>query len=61
MPNNGLRNLPETSDAKSGSLGDETGSIDADLAEIVEAWPDLPDTVRGAVLQLVREAAGKTE
>ena len=28
--------------------------LDPDLAAIIEAWPDLPDTVKDAVMEMVR-------
>ena len=28
--------------------------LDPDLAAIIECWPDLPDTVKDAVLEMVR-------
>ena len=31
---------------------------DADLRSIIEAWPDLPDTVKDAVMEMVRECEG---
>lgn len=33
---------------------------DGELAEVIEAWPYLPDAVRKAVLGLVRSAAGES-
>jgi hypothetical protein len=32
--------------------------VDPDLAQIVEAWPDLPETIRRAMLALVGSAKG---
>ena len=32
------------------------GEVDPDLAVVVEAWPDLPESFREAVLRIVAEA-----
>ena len=53
--------LFENGGAQTGALDCETGSIDADLLEVVSAWPDLPDAVRGAVLRIVAEARQGSE
>jgi hypothetical protein len=34
------------------------GGGDPDLAAVVDAWPDLPDPIKAAVLALVRTARG---
>jgi len=33
--------------------------VDSDLAEIVEAWPELPEAIRSAIVAIVRASAGK--
>jgi hypothetical protein len=33
-------------------------AVDPDLARVVEAWPDLPEAIRRAVLALVGSANG---
>ena len=50
-----LRESANSSGPFSGPLQDETGIVDPDLAVVVEAWPDLPDAVREAVLRIVAE------
>jgi hypothetical protein len=42
--------------AKSGAVGGENCNVDADLAEVVEAWPALPDAAKATVLAIVRSA-----
>jgi hypothetical protein len=34
-------------------------STDADLVEVAEAWPALPEPLRGAVLAIIRSASGR--
>ncbi len=54
---NDLRqSLPRTG-TETGTVHSETAWIDVDLAEIIEAWPDLPESAKAAVVDLVREAA----
>jgi hypothetical protein len=40
------------------AVGADFGPLDADLAEVIDAWPTLPDAVRAAVLAMVRGGAG---
>jgi hypothetical protein len=40
--------------AKSGAVGAPNGKPDADLSEIVEAWPRLPETVKVGILAMLR-------
>ena len=57
-------NLRQTADSfgtESGTLQDETGTVDPDLAVVVEAWPGLPESVREAVLRIVAEARQAAE
>ena len=44
------------SGAESGALGSEIDVVDPDLAEVVRAWPTLPETVRASVVTMVRAA-----
>ncbi len=46
------------SGAESGAVGARKGVIPPDLAVVVEAWPNLPETVRRNILGTVREAVG---
>jgi hypothetical protein len=39
---------------KSGTVGDESGTLPPDLAEVVAAWPALSESARAAVLRIVR-------
>jgi hypothetical protein len=50
--------LPEGG-AESGAVGAQSAQFPPDLAAVVAAWPDLPETVRREVVGLVR-AADKT-
>ncbi len=51
-----LRESANSSGPFSGPLQDETAHFPPDLAVVVEAWPDLPDAVREAVLRIVAAA-----
>ena len=42
--------------AKSGALGANLAPIDAELAEVVEAWDTLPEAVRAGILAMVSAA-----
>ena len=53
---NDLGRQPLRSDAFSDAFGDETGTVDPDLAEVIVALPHLPDTAREEVLRIVAEA-----
>jgi hypothetical protein len=39
----------------------DTSELTPDLAEIVTAWPQLPDTIRSAIVAIVRTSTGKQE
>jgi hypothetical protein len=45
-----------TGGAESGALGSEIDSLDPGLAEVVKAWPTLPEAVRADILAMVRAA-----
>jgi hypothetical protein len=32
----------------------------SDLAEVMAAWPDLPEPIRAGILAMIRSASGKT-
>ena len=57
----GESNIPETGGAESGALGSEFDSVDPVLAEVVKAWPSLPETVRAGIVAMVRAAVGKLD
>lgn len=38
--------------------GAESGALPAELAQVVAAWPTLPDAIRAAIQALVRAAGG---
>jgi hypothetical protein len=44
--------------AKSGALATEPRSIDPGLANLIDAWPTLPEAIRAGILALVRAAGG---
>ncbi len=44
------------SGAECGALGAQNGTVDPELAAVVDAWPKLPEAVRLAILALVRTA-----
>jgi hypothetical protein len=49
----GKSQIPSDSGAESGAPNHE---IDADLAQIVTAWPALPATAKAAILAIAAEA-----
>jgi hypothetical protein len=66
----GIRTLPETPDkmpvlrqasAKSGAVRPQDSPIGADLASVIDAWPDLPEPIRAGVLAMVRAASVKCD
>ena len=54
----GNSTIANQSGAKSGALGAQNDPIDAELAEVVQAWPGLPDALRAGILAMIR-AAGR--
>jgi hypothetical protein len=54
LKDNDLGNLTPTSAAKSGAVLD-----DPDLARVVEAWPELPDWTKNAIITLVLSSGGR--
>jgi hypothetical protein len=55
MESNDLRQTTLERAAKSGAVG-VGPRCDPELARVVEAWPDLPEAIRRAVLTLVDSA-----
>jgi hypothetical protein len=39
-----------------GAFGAEIAPLDADLAKLLTAWPNLPETLKAAILALVQAA-----
>jgi hypothetical protein len=39
----------------------EATEVDAELTAVVQAWPELPDAIRSAILVLVRASIGQQE
>ena len=44
---------------ESGTVDGEKTPSDPDLAQVVEAWPQLPEAIRAAVLAIVRNAGSR--
>jgi hypothetical protein len=38
---------------------DQTNADAADLTEIIDAWPSLPEPIRAGILAMIRSASGK--
>ena len=55
---NDLQHAPNSFGTESGTLQDETGTVDPDLAVVVEAWPNLPEAVQADILAMARAAGG---
>jgi hypothetical protein len=63
----GIRTLPEIpaktalsveGGAKSGALATEPRSTDPGLANLIDAWPKLPEPIRAGILAMIRAAYG---
>ncbi len=39
--------------AQGGAVGAQNALIDADLAKIIAAWPDLPDAIKTGILAMI--------
>lgn len=57
---NDLQHSPNSFGTESGTLQDETGTVDPDLAVVVHAWPDLPESARTDILAMVKAAGAIT-
>ena len=53
---NELRDVEDVSGAESGAVGAEKALIDADLAAVIDAWPNLPEAIRAGIVAMVRAA-----
>jgi len=50
----GNSHIEPTGAAKSGALGAAKQVVDAELNEVINAWPDLPDVLKAGILAMVR-------
>ena len=50
----GKTGVSERGGAESGARDAQTGPIDDDLAELIAAWPGLPNDVKADVLAMVK-------
>ena len=48
-----------TGGAESGAVGAENAPIDPDLANIIDAWPTLPEGVKAGITAMVEGAAAR--
>ncbi len=55
---NTLREPEKQGGAESGAVGAKTGDIAPDLAAVINAWPEVPATIRKGILALVRASHG---
>ena len=49
----GLRQSAKTGGAESGALGREMGEFEAKLRRVIDAWPDLPSTLKDHIIALI--------
>jgi hypothetical protein len=56
---NDLSDSARVSAAAGAAIADNSAPIDPRLAVVVEAWPKLPESVRAAVLRLVKATGGE--
>ena len=54
----GNRHLAPTGAAKSGASDAANQAVDAELLEVVDAWPELPAALKSGILSMVRAARG---
>jgi hypothetical protein len=54
----GNSSINPQSGAESGALDAQNRPCDADLAEVVQSWPSLPEALRAGILAMVRAARG---
>ena len=54
LGDNGLRDPVDGSGTFSGTVGDDSGPIDADLRVVIDAWPTLPEATRRQILALAK-------
>ncbi|WP_145059550.1 hypothetical protein [Adhaeretor mobilis] len=52
--NPGKTTLPDSSGAECGAPGAQSGVVDAELAELIRRWADLPKAVKAGILAMVR-------
>jgi hypothetical protein len=51
--------VSQTGGADSGAVGPQTAPLPPDLAEIMAAWPALPEALRSGILAMIRGAVAK--
>ena len=56
--NAGKAGVPVESGAESGALDARKAPDDPQLAEVIDAWPGLPDAVQAGILAMIRAAGG---
>ena len=44
--------------AKSGALADNSGPADSELAQLITAWPSLPEAIKAGIMAMVKAAKG---
>ena len=54
LENTGKTGFSDQSGAKSGALAAREAPSDPDLAELIDAWPTLPEAIRAGILAMVR-------
>ena len=54
----GNSHLAPTGAAKSGASDAANQAVDAELLEVVDAWPELPAALKSGILSMVRAARG---
>jgi hypothetical protein len=56
LENAGKTGVPQESGAESGASIGDSHPVDPDLAEVIAAWPGLPEAIRRKVVALLRQA-----
>ena len=50
--------IPENPRTESGTVKDDRGQNDPDLARLIESWPTLPNPIKQTILNLIRQHGG---
>jgi hypothetical protein len=56
LQNNQLRNLAQAGAAAGAAIEGDSGLTAPDLAEVIRAWPGLPEAVRANIVAMVKGA-----